>query len=52
MSQFKRILYVSEPAVSQELAFARAVSLAINNQAELTVIDVMPRPFYQRTPAT
>lgn len=45
MSQFKRILYVSEPAVSQELAFARAVSLAINNQAELTVIDVMPPPF-------
>jgi nucleotide-binding universal stress UspA family protein len=41
MSQFKRILYVSEPAVSQELAFARAVSMAIKNQAKLTVIDVM-----------
>ena len=32
MSQFKRILYVSEPAVSQELAFARAVSMAIKTR--------------------
>lgn len=45
MNQFKHILYVSEPAVAQETAFARAVSLAVKNQAELTVIDVMPPPF-------
>lgn len=45
MNQLKHILYVSEPAVAQEAAFARAVSLAVKNQAELTVIDVMPPPF-------
>ena len=45
MIRFKRILYVSEPAVNQETAFAHAVSLATRNQAELTVIDVMPPPF-------
>jgi len=51
MSQFKRILYVSEPAVSQELAFARAVSMAINNQAELTVIDIIsPLPISAHLP--
>lgn len=45
MNRFKRILYVSEPAVNQEAAFSRAVSLTVKNQAELTVIDVMPPPF-------
>ncbi|WP_339644948.1 universal stress protein [uncultured Porticoccus sp.] len=44
MNQFKHILYVSEPAVAQETAFARAVSLAVKNQARLTVIDVMSPP--------
>lgn len=42
MKRFKNILYVSESSVAQESALARAVSLAENNQAELTVIAVMP----------
>lgn len=42
MSLFENILYVSESAVAQEGAIMRAVSLAENNQADLTVIDVVP----------
>ncbi len=42
MNLFKNILYVSEGAVSQEASIMRAVSLAENNQADLTVIDVIP----------
>ena len=42
MKQFKNILYVSEASVAQGPAMARAVSLAENNQADLTVIDVVP----------
>ena len=42
MKHFQNILYVSEPSVEQESALARAVSLAKNNQADLTVIDVIP----------
>jgi len=42
MNRFKNILYVSETSVAQESAMARAVSLARNNQAALTVIDVIP----------
>ena len=41
MNRFKNILYVSEDSVVQDAAIARAVSLANNNQAELTVISVM-----------
>lgn len=42
MSLFKNILYVSEDAVAQDASIMRAVSLAENNQADLTVIDVIP----------
>ena len=42
MKRFKEILYVSERAVAQGDAIARAVSLAQNHQAHLTVIDVIP----------
>lgn len=42
MNEFKNILYVCEDTVAQEASIKRAVSLAENNQAELTVIDVVP----------
>jgi universal stress protein E len=42
MKRFKNILYLNEPAVDQTSAVARAVSLAKNNQADLTVVDVIP----------
>ena len=42
MNAFKNILYVSESTLAQEASIMRAVSLAQNNQAELTVIDVVP----------
>ncbi len=42
MKRFKNILYLNEPAVDQASAIARAVSLAVNNQADLTIIDVIP----------
>ena len=42
MKRFKNILYLNEPNVDQESAIARAVSLAENNQADLTIIDVIP----------
>lgn len=42
MRQFKNILYVSEGGVDQASAMARAATFAENNQAELTVIDVVP----------
>ena len=42
MKRFKNILYVSELSVTQDAAIARAVSLAQNNQAQLTVVDVIP----------
>jgi len=42
MKRFKNILYVNEPAVDQASTIARAVSLAQNNQANLTVVDVIP----------
>jgi len=41
MHPFKNILYVTEESVDQVSAVARAVSLAENNQAKLTVIDVI-----------
>jgi nucleotide-binding universal stress UspA family protein len=42
MNLFSNILYVAEPGVAQAAAMARAVSLAQNNQALLTVIAVLP----------
>jgi nucleotide-binding universal stress UspA family protein len=42
MRRFKNILYVNESSVEQETAIARAVSLAENNNARLTVVDVIP----------
>jgi universal stress protein E len=42
MKRFKNILYVTEAIVDQASAVARAVSLAENNQANLTIIDVIP----------
>ncbi|GJL60863.1 MAG: hypothetical protein NPIRA03_37200 [Nitrospirales bacterium] len=42
MKLFKHILYLSEASVAQEPAIARAVSVVENNQADLTVIDVIP----------
>ncbi|MDA3868643.1 MAG: universal stress protein, partial [Gammaproteobacteria bacterium] len=42
MKRFRKILYVAEPSVAQEAAITRAVTLAANNLAELTVIDVIP----------
>jgi nucleotide-binding universal stress UspA family protein len=41
MKRFKRILYVGEASVDPAATVARAVSLAQNNQARLTVIDVV-----------
>lgn len=42
MKRFKNILYVNEPTVDQTSALARVVSLAVNNQAHLTIVDVIP----------
>lgn len=42
MKLIKNILYVAQASISQEPSLARAVSLAENNQADLTIIDVVP----------
>ena len=42
MKRFKNILYVNETGVNQSSAMARAVSLAEHNQADLTIVDVIP----------
>jgi universal stress protein E len=42
MKRFKNILYVNETGVNQSSAIARAVSLAKHNQADLTIVDVIP----------
>ena len=44
MKRFKNILYVSERAVTEDTAIARAASLARNNQARLIIVDVIPEP--------
>ncbi len=44
MKRFSNILYVAEPSVEQDAAIARATSLARNNLARLTVVDVIPEP--------
>jgi nucleotide-binding universal stress UspA family protein len=41
MKRFKNILYVFEKSITQDTVIARAVSLAQNNQARLTVVDVV-----------
>jgi nucleotide-binding universal stress UspA family protein len=41
MKRFKNILYVDETGVAAASSLARAASLARNNQARLTVIDVV-----------
>ncbi|GAU08155.1 universal stress protein [Desulfoplanes formicivorans] len=42
MKRFKNILYVTETTVNQASALAQAVSLAENNLADMTVMDVIP----------
>ncbi len=42
MNRFQRILYVHEPQRPQQAALARAVALARNHQAALTLLDVVP----------
>ena len=42
MKPFKNILYVAEETSDQASAIARAVSVAENNQARLTVAEVLP----------
>lgn len=42
MQPFKNILYVAEATDAQGAALARAVSLSENNQADLTVLGVVP----------
>lgn len=44
MKRFKNILYLAEPDLDQTAALARAVSLAENNQARLTLLQVMEPP--------
>ena len=43
MRRFKNILYVTDSVLKGGDVFERAVTLAENNQASLTVIDVAPR---------
>ncbi|HEY9201609.1 MAG TPA: universal stress protein [Gammaproteobacteria bacterium] len=42
MNQFRSILYVAQAFIPHEKEIARAVSLAESNQADLTVVDVVP----------
>jgi universal stress protein E len=42
MKRFKNILYLNEPTVDQTSTISHAVSLAANNQADLTIVDVIP----------
>ncbi len=44
MKRFNNILFVCESAVDGGMALARAVTLAENNQAQLTVVEVMDEP--------
>jgi universal stress protein E len=43
MKRFRNILFVADPEKVCRSAFERAVLLAENNQAELSVVDVLPR---------
>ncbi len=40
MKRFKNLLYIAEPSLDQTAALARVVSLAENNQARLTLLQV------------
>lgn len=42
MKRFKNILYVFEPSVDQDASVARAIAVARNNQARLTLLAVLP----------
>jgi len=42
MKRFRNILYVTEPSVEQDATLARAASLARNNEARLTLLDIVP----------
>jgi nucleotide-binding universal stress UspA family protein len=42
VKRFKNILYIYEESVAQGATFASAVSLAQNNQADLTLMEVIP----------
>jgi len=42
MKRFSNIVYVFEDGITQDNSIARAVTLAQNNQACLTVIDIVP----------
>jgi nucleotide-binding universal stress UspA family protein len=44
MNRFKNILYLVEPGKDQTAALARAVSLAENNQARLTLLRIIEPP--------
>jgi nucleotide-binding universal stress UspA family protein len=43
MSTFNNILYVSEPTVDQVASLTKAIALARQQQANLTVLEVVPR---------
>ncbi|HSO82301.1 universal stress protein [Thiocapsa sp.] len=43
MKRFRNILFVADPEKGCRSAFERAVLLAENNQADLAVVDVIPR---------
>lgn len=43
MRRFKNILFVADSGLKSSDVFERAVSLTENNQASLTVVDVIPR---------
>ena len=43
MRRFKNILFVADSGIKGSVVFERAVSLAENNQASLTVVDVAER---------
>lgn len=44
MKRFKNILYIAEPSLDQAASMARAVSLAENNQARLTLLHIIEPP--------
>ncbi|BES69364.1 universal stress protein [Marinobacter nanhaiticus D15-8W] len=44
MKRFSKILYVSEPSVEQTGSIAQVIALCRSNQADLTLIEVIPPP--------
>lgn len=44
MKRFENILFIAEPGSGQAAAVERAVALAANNQARLTVLDIVAAP--------